>query len=202
MGQLGDKIKKGSRRHRLRAVDLQNIEGDSVARLTGFENEVLTGIRTSGDSPLDLLMAEEESSSRRNREIQAFRQLRRYLKYARLTPKQKRAYELFTLVRDDQMTLRELSETLKIGVSSAWARVNGAAKRLERIKKRREEGLRLKAILDGVLYAGKLKRVFRLYFERCWPPQMIARSLHSNLSTIYSNLRTIRRLAGLYSDEK
>lgn len=100
------------------------------------------------------------------------------------------------------MTLRKLSETLKIGVSSAWARVNGAAKRLERIKKRREDGLRLKAILDGVLYAGKLKRVFRLYFERCWPPQMIAKSLHSNLSTIYSNLRTIRRLAGLYSAEK
>jgi len=149
-----------------------------------------------------MLMASEESSSKRNQEIQTLRQLRRYLKYARLTPKQKRAYELFTLGRDDQMTLRELSEMLKIGVSSAWARVNGAAKRLERIKNRREEGLRLKAILDGVLYAGKLKRVFRLYFERCWPPQMIAKSLHSNLSTIYSNLRTIRRLAGLYSAEK
>ena len=202
MGHLGDKTKKGSRRHRLRAVDLQNIEGDSVARLTGFENEVLAGIRTSGDSPLERLIAKEESFSKRNQEIQTLRQLRRYLKYARLTPKQKRAYELFTLGRDDQMTLRELSEALKIGVSSAWARVNGAAKRLERIKERREEGQRLNAILDGVLYAGKLKRVFRLYFERCWPPQMIAKSLHSNLSTIYSNLRTIRRLAGLYSAEK
>jgi DNA-directed RNA polymerase specialized sigma24 family protein len=147
-------------------------------------------------------MASEESFSKRNQEIQTLRQLRRYLKYARLTSKQKRAYELFTLGRDDQMTLRELSESLKIGVSSVWARVNGAAKRLERIKERREEGRRLKAILDGVLYAGKLKRVFRLYFERCWPPQMIAKSLHSNLSTIYSNLRTIRRLAGLYSAEK
>ena len=202
LGHLGDKTKKESHRHRLRAVDLQNIEGDSVARLTGFENEVLTGIRTSGDSPLERLIAKEESFSKRNQEIQTLRQLRRYLKYARLTSKQKRAYELFALGRDDQMTLRELSEALKIGVSSAWTRVNGAARRLERIKKRREEGTELKAILGGVLYAGKLKRVFRLYFEKCWPPQMIAKSLHSNLSTIYSNLRTIRHLAGLYSAKK
>jgi DNA-directed RNA polymerase specialized sigma24 family protein len=194
--------KKEPFRHRVRSLDLQRIEGQSTARLTGFGQEVLDEIATSADSPLEMVMASEESSSKRNQEIQALRQLRRYLKYARLTPKQKRAYELFTLGRDDQMTLRELSEALKIGVSSAWARVNGAAKRLERIKQRREEGLRLKAILDGVLYAGKLKRVFRLYFERCWPPQMIAKSLHSNLSTIYSNLRTIRRLAGLYSAEK
>ena len=194
--------KPGTFRHRVRSVNLQRIEGQSTARLTGFGQEVRDGIATSAVSPLEMLMASEESSSKRNQEIQTLRQLRRYLKYARLTPKQKRAYELFTLGRDDQMTLRELSEMLKIGVSSAWARVNGAAKRLERIKNRREEGLRLKAILDGVLYAGKLKRVFRLYFERCWPPQMIAKSLHSNLSTIYSNLRTIRRLAGLYSAEK
>ena len=202
MGRADKKTKKQSFRHRIRSVNLQRIEGQSIARLTGFGQEVRNEIATSAVSPLEILMAAEESSSKRNQEIQTLRQLRRYLKYARLTSKQKRAYELFSLGQDDQMTLRKLSETLKIGVSSAWARVNGAAKRLERIKKRREEGLRLKAILDGVLYAGKLKRVFRLYFERCWPPQMIAVSLHSNLSTIYSNLRTIRRLAGLYSAEK
>ena len=202
LDRIDKKTQKQPFRHRVRSVHLQRIEGESTARLTGFGQEVRNEIAASADSPLEVLMAKEESSSKRNQEIQTLRQLRRYLKYARLTPKQKRAYELFTLGRDDQMTLRELSETLKIGVSSAWARVNGAAKRLERIKKRREEGQRLKAILDGVLYAGKLKRVFRLYFERCWPPQMIAKSLHSNLSTIYSNLRTIRRLAGLYSDEK
>jgi len=202
LGRADKKTKKQSFRHRIRSVNLQRIEGQSIARLTGFGQEVRNEIATSAVSPLEILMAAEESSSKRNQEIQTLRQLRRYLKYARLTSKQKRAYELFSLGQDDQMTLRKLSETLKIGVSSAWARVNGAAKRLERIKKRREEGLRLKAILDGVLYAGKLKRVFRLYFERCWPPQMIAVSLHSNLSTIYSNLRTIRRLAGLYSAEK
>ena len=202
MGRADKKTKKQSFRHRIRSVNLQRIEGQSIARLTGFGQEVRNEIATSAVSPLEILMAAEESSSKRNQEIQTLRQLRRYLKYARLTSKQKRAYELFSLGQDDQMTLRKLSETLKIGVSSAWARVNGAAKRLERIKKRREEGLRLKAILDGVLYAGKLKRVFRLYFERCWPPQMIAVSLHSNLSTIYSNLRTIRHLAGLYSAKK
>jgi len=76
------------------------------------------------------------------------------------------------------------------------------SKRLEQIKKRREEGEKLKAIMDGVLYTGKLKRVFRLYFERCWPSPMIARSLHSNLSTIYRNLRTIRFLAQVYSSEE
>lgn len=202
MGHLGDKTKKGSRRHRLRAVDLQNIEGDSIARLTGFENEVLTGIRTSGDSPLERLISEEEAPSLRNQDIQRLRRLRRYIKYARLTPKQRRAYELFSLSRDSDMTLRKLSARLGISLSSAWARVKGAVKRLEQIKKRREEGEKLKAILDGVLYAGKLNRVFRLYFEKCWPPPMIARSLHSNLSTIYSNLRTIRFLAKAYSSEK
>ena len=202
MGRADKKMKKQSFRHRVRSVNLQRIEGQSTARLTGFGQEVLDEIATSADSPLKILIAEEEASSKRNHEIQALRQLRRYLKYARLTPKQKRAYELFTLGRDDQMTLQKLSEKLKISVSSAWARINGAAKRLEGIKKRREEGVRLKVILGGVLYAGKLKRVFRLYFEKCWPPQMVAKSLHSNLSTIYSNLCTIRRLARLYSSEK
>ena len=184
MDRISKKNKKQPFRRRVRSVNLQGIEGQSTARLTGFGKEVLAEIGTSDDSPLEILMAEEESSGVRNQEIQKLRELRRYLKYARLTPKQKRAYELFSLSRDDEMTLRKLSETLKISVSSAWARVNGAAKRLEGIKKRREEGLKLKAILDGVLYAGKLKRVFRLYFERCWPPPMIARSLHSNLSPI------------------
>ncbi len=202
MEHTAKKSKKQPFRHRVRSVNLQNIEGDSPARLTGFENEVLSEIQVSGDSPLDRLIAEEEAPSVRNQEIQRLRQLRRYLKYARLTPKQKRAYELFSLSPNSDMTLRKLSQKLKISPSSAWARVNGAAKRLERIKKRREEGQKLKAVLDGVLYAGKLKRVFRLYFERCWPPPMIARSLHSNLSTIYSNLNTIRFLARAYSSGK
>jgi hypothetical protein len=57
-------LKTGPCRPRVRSVNLQQIEGQSIARLTGFENEVLTGIRTSGGSPLERLIAKEEFSPR------------------------------------------------------------------------------------------------------------------------------------------
>lgn len=202
MGHLGDKTKMRSHRHRLRAVDLQNIEGDSEARLTGFGKDVRNALQARTDSPLTILMVNEEAAAKRNQTIQELRRLRRYVKYARLTSKQREAYELLFLTRRRGVTLRKLAEKLRISLSSAWARINGAVRRLEKVRLRQEEGRTLKRVLGRRLYAGKLRRVFRLYFERCWPPQTIARSLHSNLSTIYDNLQTIRALGHVYASKK
>jgi DNA-directed RNA polymerase specialized sigma24 family protein len=183
-------------------VDLQNIEGDSEARLSVFEKDVLNALHAQTDSPLAMLLANEEAVAKRKQAIQELRRLRRYVKYARLTSKQRRAYELFVLTKRQGLTLRRLARKLKISLSSAWARIRGVVSRLERVERRRQEGRELKKVLNRVLYAGKLRRVFRLYFEKCWPPQTIARSLHSNLSTIYDNLRTIRALGYVYSSKK
>jgi DNA-directed RNA polymerase specialized sigma24 family protein len=192
-----------SSRARTRIVDFQDIEGNSEARLTSFQKDVLDKLRAGYGSPLDRLIAEEEeAAAEKNRAIQKLRQLRRYVKYARLTPKQRQAYELFFITKRPGMTLRKLARKLKISPSSAWARISGALLRLERVKLRRQEGEELRAILDGVLYAGKLKKVFRLYFEKGWPPQAVAQSLHSNLSTIYSNIHLIRDIAVDCSDGK
>lgn len=196
-------MKKGSSRSdraRTRSVYFQDIEGESEARLTIYEKDVLNKIRD--DSPLERMMAEEESSEEQKLAIQTLRRLRRYAKYARLTQKQKRAYELFFITKRSGMTLRRLAKKLKISPSSAWARINGAVQRLQIVKQRQEEGQKLREVLDGVLYAGKLKKVFRLYFEKGWPPQMVAKSLHSNLSTIYSNIQMIRDLGQAYSRPK
>ena len=202
MGHLGDKIKKRSRRHRLRFVDFQSIEGNSEARLTVFGKNVLDALRTQTDSPLAMLIANEEAAEKRKQTIQELRRLRRYVKYARLTSKQRGAYELLFLTTKQSMTLRKLAGKLRISLSSAWARINGAILRLEKVRLRQEEGKTLKRVLGRKLYAGKLRRVFRLHFERCWPPQVIARSLHSNISTIYDNLQTIRALGHVYASKK
>ena len=202
LGHLGDKIKKGSRRHRLRAVDFQNIEGDSEARLTGFGKDVRNALQAKTDSPLTILMASEEAATKRNQTIQELRRLRRYVKYARLTSKQREAYELLFLTRRRGVTLRKLAGKLRISLSSAWARINGAVLRLEKVRLRQEEGRTLKKVLGRRLYAGKLRRVFRLHFERCWPPQAIARSLRSSLSAIYDNIQTIRALGHVYASRK
>lgn len=113
--------------------------------------------------------------------------------------RQRRAYELFLLSAKSDKTIRNLAQKLKISPSSAWARIHGAVLRLERVKLRRQEGQELRKVLDGVLYAGKLKKVFYLYFDKGWPPPAVAKSLHSNLSTIYSNIQTIRFLGQAYS---
>ncbi len=186
----------------MRFVDLQNIEGNSEARLTSFGKDVRNALQSKKDSPLTILMAKEEAATKRKQAIQEMRRLRRYVKYARLTPKQRRAYELFVLTKRQGLTLRKLAGKLKISLSSAWSRIRGAISRLEKVEARRQEGRKLRKVLHRVLYAGKLRRVFRLYFEKCWPPQMIARSLHSNLSTIYDNLQTIRALGHVYASRK
>ncbi len=54
MRHLGDKTKKRSRRHRLRAVDFQNIEGDSEAKITGFGKDVRNALQAQTDSPLTI----------------------------------------------------------------------------------------------------------------------------------------------------
>jgi predicted DNA-binding protein YlxM (UPF0122 family) len=189
-------------RRRLRFADFQNIEGNSEARLTDFGKDVRDALLSKTDSPLAMLMAKEEAAAKRKQAIQELRRLRRYVKYARLTSKQRRAYELFILTKRQGLTLRKLAGKLKVRHSSAWARIRGVVLSLERVERRRQEGRKLKKVLNRVLYAGKLRRVFRLYFEKCWPPQTIARSLHSNLSTIYDNLRTIRALGYVYSSRK
>lgn len=202
---MREAIKKGSdraNRARTRSTHFQNIEGESEARLTDYEKAVLDKIRSASDSPLERMMAKEAAAEEQNQTIQNLRRLRRYAKYARLTPKQRRAYELFFITKRPGMTLRKLAKKLKISPSSAWARINGAILRLERVKQRREQGRKLREVLDGVLYAGKLKKVFRLYFDKGWPPQMVAKSLHSNLSTIYSNIQMIRDLGQAYSRPK
>ena len=191
-----------SNRARTRSTHFQSIEGESEARLTGYEKDVLDEIRSTRDSPLEKMLAAEDAAEKRRIKIQSIRRLRRYAKYARLTPKQRRAYELFLLSPKSDKTIRKLAKKLKISPSSAWARVNGAAQRLEAVRQRHEEGRKLREVLDGVLYAGKLKKVFRLYFDRGWPPQTVAKSLHSNLSTIYSNIKMIRYLGQAYSRPK
>ena len=188
-----------SNRIRTRSVHFQDIEGDSEARLTGYEKDVLNVIRSTKDSPDEKLIAAEAALEKQKQTIQTLRRLMRYAKYARLTRKQRRAYELFLLSKESDMTLRKLARKLKISLSSAWARVRGAILRLEKVELRRKEGRELRKILDGVLYAGKLKRVFHLYFEKGWPPTAVAKSLHSNLSTIYVNIKTLRRLGQGYS---
>ena len=197
-------MEKGSSRSdrtRTRSVHFQDIEAESEARLTIYEKNVLNKIRDN--SPLERMMAEEEASEEHRQTIQTLRRLRRYTKYARLTSKQRQAYELFFITKKPAgMTIRKLAKKLKISPSSAWARINGAVLRLERVKDRREEGRKLRGILDGVLYAGKLKKVFRLYFDKGWPPLAVAKSLHSNLSTIYSNIKMIRYLGRAYSRPK
>ena len=189
-------------RKRLRFVDFQNIEGDSEARLTGFGKDVRNALQSKTDSPLTMLMANEEAAAKRNQTIQELRRLRRYVKYARLTSKQREAYELIFLTRRRGVTLRKLAGKLRISLSSAWARINGAVLRLEKVRLRQEEGRTLKKVLGKRLYAGKLRRVFRQYFEKCWSPPAIARSLHSNLSTIYDNLQMIRALGHVYASRK
>ncbi len=195
-------MRKGSNRSgraRTRSVDFQNIEGDSEVCLTIFEKDVLNNIRTLKDSPLEQMIAGEKAVEEQKQAIQDLRRLRRYVKYARLTPKQRQAYEFFFVAKRTGMTLRKLAKKLKITLSSAWARIHGAVLRLEKVKLRRQEGDMLRRVLSDVLYAGKLKKVFRLYFEKGWPPSIVAKSLHSNLSTIYANIQTIRILGYVYS---
>jgi len=189
-------------RSRVRSVNFQDIEGDSEASLTLFQKNVLDNIRSQKDSPLEKMIAEEKATEEQKEAIQDLRRLRRYVKYARLTPKQRQAYELFFVTKRHGMTLRKLAKKLKISLSSAWGRINGAVLSLERVKLRQEEGEKLKWLLDEVLYAGKLRRVFRLYFIKGWPPPIVAQSLHCNLSTIYDNIRTIRILSHIYSSKK
>lgn len=189
-------------RARTRSVDFQNIEGDSETRLTVFEKDVLNNLHTLKDSPLERMIAEEQVTEEQKQAIQELSRLRRYVKYARLTSKQRQAYELFFITKRCGVTLRKLAKKLKISPSSAWARIHGAVLRLEKVKLRRMEGQELRKVLDGVLYAGKLKRVFRLYFDKGWPPPIVAKSLHSNLSTIYANIKTLRFLGQAYSRSK
>ena len=191
-----------SDRARTRSVYFQDIESNSEARLTLYEKDVLNKIRSTKDSPLEKLMVGEEASEEQKQAIQKLRRLRRYVKYARLTSKQRQAYKLFFMTKRTGMTLRKLAKKLKISLSSAWARIHGAVLRLERVGLRRQEGRELRNILEGVLYARKLKKVFYLYFDKGWPPAAVAKSLRSNLSTIYSNIQTIRVLGYAHSQEE
>ncbi len=198
-------MKKGSNRSdraRTRSVHFQDIESNSEARLTFYEKDVLNVIRSTKDSPDEKMIAAEVALEKQKQAIQTLRRVMRYAKYARLTPKQRRAYKLFLLSKESDMTLRKLARKLKISLSSAWARVHGAGLRLEQVELRRKEGRELRKILDGVLYAGKLKKVFHLYFDKGWSPPAVAKSLHSNLSTIYANIKTIRFLGQAYSCPK
>ena len=193
--------KRQSRARTLR-VDFQDIMSNSEACLTEFEKSVLDNVRDLKSNPRDQLIAEEKSLEAKQKTIQDLRRLRRYVKYARLTPKQKQAYKLFFMTKKRNMNLRKLARKLNISLSSAWARLHGALLRLEKIKLRREEGERLRRTLGTFLYVRKLRKVRHLYFERCWPPPMIARSLGSKLSTIYDNIRTIRTLGYIYSQKE
>jgi ElaB/YqjD/DUF883 family membrane-anchored ribosome-binding protein len=183
-------------------VDFQDIASNSEACLTEFGKNVLDNIRDLKNNPREKLIAAEKAIEEKKKAIQELRRLRRYVKYARLTPKQKQAYKLFFLTRRRNMTLRKLARKLNISLSSAWARLHGVLLRLEKIKLRREEGERLRRTLGTFLYVRKLRKVRHLYFERCWPPPMIARSLDSKLSTIYDNIRTIRTLGYIYSQKE
>ena len=189
-------------RARTRSVNFQDIESDSEACLTEFEKSVLDNVRDLKSNPRDQLIAEEKALEKKQKAIQDLRRLRRYVKYARLTPKQRQAYKLFFMTKRPNMTLRKLARKLDINLSSAWARLHGALLHLEKIKLRREEGERLRRHLGAFLYVRKLRKVRHLYFERCWPPPMIARSLGSKLSTIYDNIRTIRTLGYIYSQKE
>ena len=189
-------------RARTLRVDFQGIASNSEACLTEFEKSVLDNVRDLKGNPRDQLIAEEKALEKKKQAIQDLRRLRRYVKYARLTPKQRQAYKLFFMTKRRDMTLRKLARKLGISLSSVWARLHGALLRLEKIKLRREEGERLRRNLGTFLYVRKLRKVRHLYFERCWPPSMIARSLGSKLSTIYDNIRTIRTLGYIYSQKE
>ena len=189
-------------RTRTLRVDFQDITSNSEACLTEFEKNVLDNVRDLKSNPRDQLIAEEKALEKKQKAIQDLRRLRRYVKYARLTPKQKQAYKLFFITKRRDMTLRKLARKLDISLSSAWARLHGALLHLEKIKLRREEGKKLRWIFGSFLYVRKLRKVLHLYFERCWPPPMIARSLDSKLSTIYDNIRTIRILGYIYSQKE
>ena len=189
-------------RTRTLRVDFQDITSNSEACLTEFEKSVLDNVRDLKNNPRDQLIAEEKALEKKKKAIQDLRRLRRYVKYARLTPKQKQAYKLFFMTKRPNITLRKLARKLGISLSSVWARLHGALLRLEKIRLRREEGERLRRTLGTFLYVRKLRKVRHLYFERCWPPSMIARSLGSKLSTIYDNIRTIRTLGYIYSQKK
>lgn len=187
---------------RVREVGFQSIEAESQARLTLFEKGVLNSLHSPKDSPRESLISKEETLEAKKEAIQTLRRLRRYVKYARLTQKQQDAYKLFFLTERKNVTHRKLARKLKISLSSAWARIHGALMSLEKVKERRMQGEKIKKILDGVLYAGKLKKVLHLYFEKGWPPKAIAKSLHSNLSTIYDNIRMIRLLGCMYASKE
>jgi DNA-directed RNA polymerase specialized sigma24 family protein len=197
-------LTRSGRQHRARTlrVDFQDITSNSEACLTEFEKSVLDNVRDLKSNPRDQLIVEEKALEKKKKAIQDLRRLRRYVKYARLTPKQKQAYKLFFMTKRSNMTLRKLAQKLDISLSSAWARLHGALLHLEKIKLRREEGERLRRNLGAFLYVRKLRKVRHLYFERCWPPPMIARSLGSKLSTIYDNIRTIRTLGYIYSQKE
>ena len=197
-------LTRPERRPRARTlrVNFQDIASNSEACLTEFEKSVLDNVRDLKSNPRDQLIAGEQALEKKKKAIQDLRRLRRYVKYARLTPKQKQAYKLFFMTKKHNMNLRKLARKLDISLSSAWARLHGALLRLEKIKLRREEGERLRRNLGVFLYVRKLRKVRHLYFEKCWPPPMIARSLGSKLSTIYDNIRTIRTLGYIYSQKE
>lgn len=181
---------------RVRTVDFQNLLSDSDARLTEFEKEVKKQLRTK--SFRDEWIEEESKVEDKRQAIQAVRRLRRFVKYAELTPKQKECYKRFFLTKRKNVTLRKIAEKLGISLSSAWSRVHGIIRKLRRVQRRQEEGKKLKEAFDNYIRAGKLRRVFRLYFIKGWPPRRIAQSLHSSLSAIYDNILTIRILSVMY----
>ena len=88
-------MEKGSNRSnraRTRSTHFQNIESESEARLTGYEKDVLNVIRSTKDSPDEKMITAEAALEKQKQTIQTLRRLMRYAKYARLTPKQRRAY--------------------------------------------------------------------------------------------------------------
>ena len=70
-------------------VDFQDIESNSEARLTEFGKSVLDNVHDLKSNPRDQLIAEEKALETKQKTIQNLRRLRRYVKYARLTPKQR-----------------------------------------------------------------------------------------------------------------
>ena len=74
-----------SKRIRTRSVHFQDIEGDSEARLTGYEKDVLNVIRSTKDSPDEKMIEAEAAIEKQKQTIQTLRRLMRYAKYARLT---------------------------------------------------------------------------------------------------------------------
>lgn len=197
------KRKRAKRPHvRVRYVDFQELSRLSEEKLDAFKKEVRDKLIQK--SIRDLIIEKELDEEEKKRKIQATRRRRRYVKYARLTKKQRECYRMYHHAgnKKRKVTLQKIADRLGIRVSSVWSRVRRAEDKIRKVAFRFEERNRLEESFESKsLYAGKLIKVMHFYFERGWPPTRIAKSLNCSLSSIYKNIETIRWLARIYAEE-